>query len=750
MARKRPKRPAARKAAQTDDDVGEPVAPNDGIDSTAETSGRAEEPEDARDAQLCDDPKIRAQLLDVYADVEQGFQDQADRSDDILDYWDLYNCKIGPHQAYSGNSKIFVPIIENAVNARKTRFVNQIFPQSGRYVECVTSEDKPNDLVALLEHYIRRAKLRTQVMPALMKNGDVEGQYSVYVSWAERERKVTHRVRKPLVVEGDAMPGTEDDDIEEETITRDGPRVEVIADSDLCILPATADSIEEALEAGGSVTIIRRWSKAQIKRLVRKGVFDKDKAEALIGQFDAHTDPARDDKSKKMVDAAGIKTEGGRKYALGYETWTMLEREDDEPPQLCRAYFGGEDMILGCTRNPFWSDRVPILSVPVDKVQGAVKGISKLKTCADMQYAANDAVNEGMDSAAYSMLPIIMTDPQKNPRIGTMVLNLAAIWETNPNDTQFAQFPELWKSAFQVVASCQTYIFQTLSVSPAMIPQSTSTDTRKNQAELAQEAQVDILSTADAMTVVEEGILTPLLQWFVELDHQYRDKPLTVKQFGEMGVRLNMEVIKPIQMDRRFEFRWFGVEAARNAQQVQQQIAAINVVRGIPEQLYAPYKLDLRPVIANLLENAFGPRMTPEIFKDPRSMLSQDPEFENGLLNDGFPIPVHPLDNDAEHIQVHQELMRMGDPTGNIRIHLMKHVEQLAQKTQAQVMAQQAQALEQGMPGVPGGAMGGQPQPGVAGTPRMGAQPALATGGQGPPGMIPHDRLNGAGIAPRR
>ena len=40
----------------------------------------------------------------------------------------------------------------------------------------------------------------------------------------------------------------------------------------------------------------------------------------------------------------------------------------------------------------------------------------------------------------YALMPIVMTDPAKNPRLGSMVLNLAAIWETDPKATQFVQF----------------------------------------------------------------------------------------------------------------------------------------------------------------------------------------------------------------------------------------------------------------------------------------------------------------------
>src|SRR5262249_40905522 len=141
-------------------------------------------------------------LLDLYKDVEKGFDDQRPRADQQMDDWDIFNCKLGSLQFYNGTSQIFVPIVRNAIEARKTRFVNQMFPNSQRNVEVISSDDtQPNALVALLEHYIRKARLRTQVMPALMKNGDVEGQYNVYVTWRKTKRHVVQRVKKPLEID---------------------------------------------------------------------------------------------------------------------------------------------------------------------------------------------------------------------------------------------------------------------------------------------------------------------------------------------------------------------------------------------------------------------------------------------------------------------------------------------------------------------------------------------------------------------
>jgi hypothetical protein len=372
-------------------------------------------------------------------------------------------------------------------------------------------------------------------------------------------------------------------------------------------------------------------------------------------------------------------------------------------------------------------------------VSGAFKGVSKVKHAADLQYAANDAINEGWDSAAYALMPIVMTDPAKNPRVGSMVLNLAAIWQTDPKSTQFAQFPQLWKDAFALVASAKTEILQLLSVSPAAMAQSTGGPAKKrNQAEVAQEQQADILSTADVCTNLEDEILSPLLRWFVDLDHQYREDAITVRQYGQLGLRLGMETVPPLQSDRRFEFRWFGVEAARSAQMLQQQIAAMNVVKGIPPDQMKGYEINLVPIVSLLVENSFGSRLAPEIFRDIKSKFSIPPEEENQYLLGGLALPVHELDEDQQHMQVHVQAIEQsqGDPTGAIREHMFYHRLQMNKKLQ---MAQQSMAtMQRGVPGGPGGA-----GPGVAGTPRPGAQPMPPRGGQQPPGAIHQDRMQG-------
>lgn len=693
-----------------------------------------------RERQLGKKPAIKKKLSRLYKDIAKGFADQNERADNIMDYWDLYNSQLSYKQFYSGNSQVFVPIIHDAVEARKTRFANQLFPQNGRYVEVISeSGDIPYAHMALLEHYVDKNQLR-ELVKALCVQGDIEGQYSLYVDWDEVTRNVMFKKKRGIEVSGiENKDLGEYDDIEEEEIKIGRPCVEIIPDNDLLVLPVNVDSIEKALQIGGSVTIIRRWTKDKIRQMIDDGYFEKGAGEDFLKEMGKAKQDGYTNVKKAQADAAGIKVAGKTCYGLCYETWS--KQKVDGEKKICVTWFGSSEIVLGCKQNPYWCDRVPIISAPVNKIGGVFKGISKIKPVASMQYAANDFINEAFDSATFSMLPIIMTDPEKNPNTDNMLVAVGAIWNTDPKSTSFAQFPQLWKEAFGIVQGIKDQIFQTLSVNPAMMPNSSGGKKKLNQAEVANEQAVDMLTTADAVTTIEQGILTPLLERFFEYDHQFRDEDISVETYGEMGLKAKMETITPIQMEDRYKFRWFGVEAARSAQMIQQQIAGMNVLRGIPPEMYKGKTLDLAPLIENLVENTYGPHLAPRIFKDQRSMLSHDPMTENQMLLAGLPVPIQPSDDDVKHIKTHMEALQQGDESGFIRVHIQEHQQQMEHKQQLKV----AMAMQQkGQQGAPGGA-----GPGIAGTPKPGSVPKGPANMKMPPGSQHQDSLKDASKMPR-
>lgn len=686
-----------------------------------------------RDADLSALKKVREQALKVCESAKKSFEAQNTRNESAMDHWDAFNTTLSDRQFYHGTSTICTPFVRDAVLARQTRFSGQLFPENQKHIEAIGHSDTPYALISLLEHYIRQLKLKINVVDPLLINGDLEGQYNLCVSWQERTRHVTSRVKKPVEMDGEELPEDVaepvDDMEEEEEVVDSGPFVEVLSDADVVIFPATSQTIEQALENGGGVAIIRRWTKGEIENLKASGEINGKEADTILDQMSSLEKTGSTDVTKAQGEAVGVKIKRGAKVAVVFDIWTKLKVEGEK--RICRILWAGESIFLSIKRNPYWCDRVPVLSCAVDKTSGVFKGKAPVAAVLDFHILANDTVNEAADSGHFSLLPIIMTDPTKNPKLGSMVLAPAAVWEADPQSTQFAKFPDMWKDGVERIMEMRSQIFQTLSVNPAMIPGTTGKNRKMNQAEVAQEQAVDLITTADAVMVLEEGILSPLLTLILEFDHQFRNDSVLVRSLGPVGRQVHMEELEPQQVDRKVEFRWFGVEAAKSASKLQQQIAGVNVLRGLPPQMYPGYKINLAPVISQMVENLFGPLIAPEIFREI-DVITVDPEAENEMMEHGFEVEVHPGDNDIQHLQVHLQAMQRGDPHGTVRKHMAGHQKQMQAKAMQQ--QQQQQQPQQG---------GGEAPPG--GGPQMGGQPRPPQSQPGPPGMIHPDQLNRAG-----
>jgi hypothetical protein len=679
-----------------------------------------------------DNGKVKEQLADIYSQVVKAFEDKKEQADTIEECWDVYNCKVTSHQMYSGNSQVYVPLVRDAVNARETRFTNTLFPKSGRYCDVIASDGRvPYEIIALLEYYAKTTCLRTNVVPAMIRGGDMSGNYKLYISWETRKRNIVSK--KKVVDYSIPLDGQDEyDDVEYEEDEVSGPAVTVLDSRNLAILPTSSESIDEA----EIVAVICRWSKGKLKRMVREGMLEKKAVDILVENMNAKPQPSVPDTPKDAAEYMGVSTSSnGTKLAVVYQVWTKLKLGKEY--RMMVTHFAGQNNILGCKRNPYWNDRVPVLSRPVGKIADTIWGKAPVSPVLNMQYSANDVVNEGFDSAQYSLLPIVMTDPEKNPRVGSMVMAMAAVWETSPNDTKFIELPQLWKEAFQIVNSCREQIQQSLSVNPAMIPMGASK--KPTQAQVAQEQQVALESTADAVTIIQEGILDPLLQWFYELDYQFRTKAISVKKFGQTGILADMQQVEPLQVRERYTFAWYGAESFKAAQDIQGMISWANVLKSMPPQSLGGRTLDLGPVLEYVSEITFGPRIGPKVLINERHKFSMNPMEEDALMDNLFPVQVHEGDEDMQHIQVHTQHFTMtggdmGDPQHLKRGHILEHIKQLKEKAAA---AQGAQ----------------QPQPGqtaqAPGAPSPGAQAQAPTGVQQPPGAIHPDALHDPNKMPR-
>jgi len=572
--------------------------------------------------------------------------------------------------------------------------------------------------------------------------GDVTGQWNVMIDWTKSARNVTKLVKRNPILELEGedleMEGILDEEeaTEDEEVIDEGPEIIDFATQDLAVIPPTCQNLQKAK----AVAVKLRLSAAAVQEKVDEGVFILPENTDIKEFCTPNKELDKKNPKKKATSDAGIKTEGTDTHALIFMVYMKLALEGkDKPKKSAIVFYAGQNEIVGIIENPLWSGKVPILSEPVERLQGSFFGMSKLEPVKFVQWNLNDFWNMGQDSAMYSLLPIWAVDPAATPQWASLVMGLAAVWPVDPAKVKPMTQPQLWKESMQIVDAMKRQIWESMDVNDMMMgkmPQG-----RKNNqlmGAMQQEQQVNIVDHASRF---EDVVLNPMLEMMFEFDQQYRTDEVTIESRGEIGAKAALQVIPPQQWDEKYFFRWNGTEAMQTMQRIQQQIAAVNVLKGIPPQMLNGKTLDVGPFAEMLAENAFGPEIAPRILIDKRNEFKLDPEIENEMLYNGFAVDVHEADDDPQHLQTHMRGAAMGqDPLGLFKQHMQAHMMQMQKKREMAMAQQKPPGAPPGLPGAPGGA-----GPGVAGAPRPGAMPA--PGGprpaQNPPGSIGADAMPG-------
>lgn len=667
-----------------------------------------------------------------YKTIRKAYENREEADTAISEYWNIYNAIPDDNQKYNGNDTCYIPAVRDCIRARSKRALKQNFPIKYKHVDAVGTDGvRPIAQLSLLEHYIRATKLKSTCRSVYIA-GDVTGQWNVYIDWMREIRDVSGMIkRNPIVEDLDNLPDIESEEeiIDEHTVIEQGPTVTDFAIEDLAVIPPTCNSIEKA----AIVCQKLRLSKHQIEKMIDDGVFILPDNMDVEDWMENKVKKDDKDPSKMRVGDAGIRTEGTNKFALIFEATARIDFGDGKK-RLAYIYFSGEDEIIGLIKAPQWGQKRPQISASVDRIGGSFYGQSPVEAVKWMQWSLNDTFNMGQDSAMYSNMPITMIDPEKNPNWQTLVIGLASVWPVDPNTTKFAQFPPVWKEAVQNAQVLEQRIQQAMDVNPMMMGQMPAG--RKNANAMGAQQQEQSVPILDHAERFEEEILNEIIERFFEYDCQFREEEITILTMGEIGVRAQMQKIPPNQWGNRYFFQWVGTEYVQNMQRMQQQIATMNVLRGIPPQQLNGRKLDIAPILEILTDNVFGSELSGRILIDDRNKFTIDAETEDEMMVNGIPAEVHEADDDVEHLKVHHEAgAQTSDPAGLIRNHMQAHMQQLQKKRQ---MAQAAMQPQGGMPGVPGGAA-----PGVAGTPRPGAQPAPQRPVQQPAGAIHADQIAG-------
>lgn len=688
----------------------------------------------------------------LYKVVRAGYQNKEEQEDRLFEFRNMFAAIPDENQQYSGNSNAYVPVVRDCTNARAKRALAQLFPDNGRHVDGLGSDDEiPYTPLSLLEYYVRKTRLKSIVRTDLIC-GDITGQWNLMLDWTKSKRTITKAVRKNAMlstIDGENVedmgiedPTEEVEVKEEETITEEGPEVTDFATEDLVVIPPTCQNLQKAQ----AVALRLYMSVENVREMEDEGVFILPKGTEIEAFCNDEDTSLRRNQKKKAVFDAGIKTDGTNKFALVYMVYTKLDF-GGERKESGIIYYAGEDEIVGIIKNPLWSGRVPMISEPVERMQGSFFGRSEYEPVKYMQWAVTDFLNMSQDAAMYSVMPIYKVDPLKVPQWTHLVQGLAAIWPVAPGDVEAMVTPALWKDAAAVCDFLEQRIWQSMDVNEMMMGRMPSG--RKNNAMIGGMQQEATVNISDHATRYEDVMLNPLVEMLFEFDQQFRTADLMIEQRGEIGVKAKMETIPPMQWGTKYAFYWLGTQVMLGMQRMQNQIALMNVLKGIPPQQLGGRTLDVSPILVAAVENVFGPDMAPKILVDKTNQFTISPEIENEVLHNGFTTSVHEADNDPEHLQSHMRAAATNqDPLGLYKMHMGFHMAQLQRKQQMQMAA--AGGMVGGAPGSPGGGPGSIVPPGAAGTPRPGAVPSGPRGiMQQPPGAISPDAMADPSVAGR-
>jgi len=601
-------------------------------------------------------PKMREKILSTIGKrVEKAFSSESRKKFEskIADYWKAWNAQSIDSQ-YDGFHTVTLPFAHDAIEACVKRDVATFFPVSNEWVTATGPDQEVSYKISkLLNHHLVSSEFMDTIR-IVDRTARVTGTGILYADW-----------------ENDLDPDEEEPDLETlnplaEQEVEEGTVFRSVGPENFLVEPITCLSLKKA-----SLVAERRFlDVGMYRRLVEEGVYEasKDLEKYLKGDIDEGLKDILEAKNSGI----GLKGEGLSTVIIVVDVFTEFEGKD----MLITLSKG---IVLRAEESPFGKER-PYFGVSRKQDGQSFFGHGDIQYIMGMAEAANDFINQGLDSATYALCPVVSVDPKTSPNYKSFVMEPGAIW-TGGSATPL-QMPNLANEALGLVNDIKMQIQTTMGLTP---PVNIDQGSRKPAA-VAAMMQAEIqLAEQDWARSFEQNILIPAAQWILELDQKHRKNPVTTFGVSEELMTIDLSGLDP----KQFLLTWQGSRQATNPAKSQQVLTALNILSKVPPQALGGKTLDLSPLLEYLFGTVFALPVADKIISDPRENTSIDPRIENQGLAVGVYLPVHKQDDDMLHIQVHSQLQ-----TPESQNHIQEHLKQAHLKMQAQQQAQMAQIAQ--------------------------------------------------------
>lgn len=336
------------------------------------------------------------------------------------------------------------------------------------------------------------------------------------------------------------------------------------------------------------------------------------------------------------------------------ETYFEMPVEKDGPCVPLMAHMDEFGNILMITDRPHSHGLYPYSAAKY--VENAVPffwGQGIMEVVESLAYEQNDTANQIMDNRTMALNPIAVIDPFKVRDHASLRLGPGAKWLADPDGVRFTAVPDLTVSGYNAYNMVKNEILEASDATPNMPAQMRGAS-----------------RTAMRDQVMTTEMNSELSEFITQCCNMIKD--MLKKTHSNIRQRLEDtgdEILVRILRKRSSDFSVVSVSAddiigdfdyhfKPASEQSLDRVQVNQLITGIKVLSESGVKFNMENVARRLLRDGFGFDEYEEFMVSESLQPSMPQDMENKLLDMGKLVPVSPLDNDEEHLQVLKERMQ--------------------------------------------------------------------------------------------
>ena len=661
--------------------------------------------------------------------------------------------------AYFGRIRANLPIGRRVIENWVVKLKNDLFPDSGFWLQVRAESQESEEGVATLESLFRRflwdyMRVRRKATPILRQLVGL-GTSPIDIGWRYLAKEIP-TLEKVYKDTGGNMGRAKE--VLKKVVEYVGPTCRPIDLFRFYVYPTSVNDVTD-------LTLILEDMLLPWNTIERMGRTPIEKGHPDLGNQFENIEKAKELVARKGVDGAQDKFEAERRRltyrglhsqvdspedpnqllvcAKGFWRASLVDDEEGnkEFPQWYQIVTAGNDDIpLQVRKVVFWDGEPSILAPKFIEVLEEFYGYGLPHTFDSLAYLTNDILNQGADALTWSLNPIAGIDPGAIADMTTIRMRPGAKWLVR-RPRENISFMEPPKDSASAAMSSVNSLIALINDSANVAPFAAGSGGPRTRGRAIQTAggmamvnSENMVQVHDIVQGLEDLWLDPMLKKMYSRTQQCLDIPVLLNIEGARGAAMIQRSVTREDLIGEYTFRWQASTSNYNAQVRGQQMIGMLQTLGDPNLQSALQAENKRVSIAWLVESIWREGLqlpsVERLIQDIQPVRAMDVKLENELYFAGRPDQVHvsPADDDVKHLMGHDMLLEPGKLPPEIYQlaleHMQEHVSALMAKQAMQQMQAQQQAMGAGMGAVPG--LGGPPpQPGGGGGAMNPGRPAM-------------------------